>query len=314
MSDPTPPGGYDPSGQSLPPAGGQPPQPPIDPDATVANPIVPPAAGQPGAPGQQPVGQPGQPGAYGQQPGQAGAYGQPGQPGAQDPTAYGYAQGSPYGDVPPPADDGKRKGLVIAVVGLGIAVAILLAGLLWALLRKTDEVATTATTAKVTSTTTSSTSTTSTTAPTTSTTTGGDNGGGGGNNGGGGNGGGGGNNGGGGGGGGQPSTTKAPTTTSTAPAPQVTSVNAPSTWTCGGGPYSPPNSQLTLSWNTSNAQSVTVAIDSPGGTFQSGLPANGSLQVPAPCAKGETQTYYVTAIGAGGAKSTKSTTTTGTGA
>lgn len=302
MSDPTPPGGYDPSGPSVPPGG----QPPVDPDATIANPIVPPAGAQPG--------QPGQPGTYGQQPGQAGAYGQPGQPGqpgAQDPTAYGYAQGSPYGDVPPPADDGKRKGLVIAVVGLGIAVAVLLAGLLWALLRKSDEVATTATTAKVTSTTTSSTSTTSTTAPTTSTTTGGDSGGGGGNSGG--NGGGG--SGGGGGGGGQPSTTKAPTsTTTTAPAPQVTSISAPSTWTCGGGPYSPPNSQLTLNWNTSNAQSVTVAIDSPGGTYQSGLPANGSLQVPAPCAKGETQTYYVTAIGAGGAKSTKSTTTTGTGA
>ena len=283
MSDPTPPGGYDPSGQSVPPAGGQPPQPPIDPDATVANPIVPPAAGQPGASGQ---------------------------PGVQDPTAYGYAQGSPYGDIPPPADDGKRKGLVIAVVGLGIAAALLLAGLLWALLRNTDEVATTATTAKVSSTTTSSSSTTSTTAPTTSTTAGG--GGGGGNGGGGG---GGGNNGGGGGGGGQPSTTKAPTTTTTtAPAPQVTSVSAPSTWTCGGGPNSPPNTQLTLNWNTSNAQSVTVSIDDPNGTYQSGLPANGSLQVPAPCAQGEKQTYYVTAIGAGGAKSTKSTTTTGTGA
>ncbi len=57
-----------------------------------------------------------------------------------------------------------------------------------------------------------------------------------------------------------------------------------------------------------------MSIDDPNGTYQSGLPANGSLQVPAPCAQGEKQTYYVTAIGAGGGKSTKSTTTTGTGA
>jgi hypothetical protein len=65
-------------------------------------------------------------------------------------------------------------------------------------------------------------------------------------------------------------------------------------------------SQLTLSWATSNATSVEVAIDHPGGLYDTG-PANGSLQVPAPCA-GDTQTYYVTAIDSDGRRSTKNLT------
>ena len=45
-------------------------------------------------------------------------------------------------------------------------------------------------------------------------------------------------------------------------------------------------------------------------TYQSGLPANGSMELPAPCT-GDTQTYYVIAHGTGGATATKSATTNG---
>jgi hypothetical protein len=54
-----------------------------------------------------------------------------------------------------------------------------------------------------------------------------------------------------------------------------------------------------------------VAIDSPGGIYDSGLPANGSLTLSAPCG-GESNTYYVIAVGSGGQQATGSATTTST--
>jgi hypothetical protein len=60
---------------------------------------------------------------------------------------------------------------------------------------------------------------------------------------------------------------------------------------------------LTLTWTTTNAESVDVAIEDPDGIYASG-PANGSMEVPAPC-DGDSQTYYVTAIGEDGATDTQ---------
>jgi hypothetical protein len=93
-----------------------------------------------------------------------------------------------------------------------------------------------------------------------------------------------------------PTTTTAPATTTTAPstAPSVTSIDA-SEFTCPG--------DLTLSWTTTNATSVEVAIDNPGGVFDTG-PANGSMSVPAPCG-GDSQTYFVTAIAGNGDRITQ---------
>lgn len=106
--------------------------------------------------------------------------------------------------------------------------------------------------------------------------------------------------------------TTAPTTTSTtaAPKPEVLTVSAPSTFACSEAPeFQSPNT-LTVSWTTKNATSVSIAIDSPTGIFESGLPANGSMELSAPC-QGDTQTYYVIAHGTGGATATKSVTTNG---
>ena len=85
-----------------------------------------------------------------------------------------------------------------------------------------------------------------------------------------------------------------PTTTPPSTAPRVVSIDT-SEFTCPD--------PLTLSWTTENAVSVEIAIDNPGGQFDTG-PPNGSLEVPAPC-DGDTQTYYVTAIAANGDRITQ---------
>ncbi len=102
------------------------------------------------------------------------------------------------------------------------------------------------------------------------------------------------------------------TVTSAAPTGlQVVSVSAPEVWLCASTPSSETPPTLTLLWTTSGAESVTVAIDDPSALYQVGLPANGSLDVPAPCAP-DTKTYYVTAVGADGVTETKSVQTKGT--
>lgn len=115
-----------------------------------------------------------------------------------------------------------------------------------------------------------------------------------------------------------PPTTTPPTTTppttppTTAPEPQpaVTSVTAPADFACSAGPYYTGSNTLTLEWTTTNAVSVSVAIDSPTGIYQSNLPANGSLELSGPCG-GDTNTYYVIAVAADGTTATDSVVTTG---
>jgi hypothetical protein len=108
-----------------------------------------------------------------------------------------------------------------------------------------------------------------------------------------------------------PPATAPPTTQLPAPpALAVSSVTAPAVFACSEAPEVEGSTQLTLRWTTTGAQSVTISIDSPGGTFQSGLPASGSLAVPAPCAP-DSNTYYVTAIAADGSTTQRSTTTQG---
>jgi hypothetical protein len=68
--------------------------------------------------------------------------------------------------------------------------------------------------------------------------------------------------------------------------------------------------QTTLTWATSGAVSVEVSIDNENGTFQSGLPANGSGEFPGACF-GDTQIYFVKAIAANGTSATRSITVEG---
>ena len=65
---------------------------------------------------------------------------------------------------------------------------------------------------------------------------------------------------------------------------------------------------VTLTWESEGATEVEIAIDNPDGVYEAGLPANGSLGVPAPC-NGDTQTYYVTAIDDSGGRSSAETLT-----
>ena len=106
-----------------------------------------------------------------------------------------------------------------------------------------------------------------------------------------------------------PPETAAPQTA--APGPTVDSMSAQETFTCEQGPdFEGGSTTLTVSWTTSNAESVTIAIDNPDGPYETGLPPDGSLDVPAPCAP-DTNTYYVIAIGADGSEDRESRTTTG---
>lgn len=94
------------------------------------------------------------------------------------------------------------------------------------------------------------------------------------------------------------------------PSPSVDSVSAPSVYACSEAPAYESGNQLTLSWTTTGAASVAIAIDSPNGVFVDGLPANGSVAVPAPCAP-DSNTYYVIATDAQGRTNTRSVTTQG---
>ncbi len=78
----------------------------------------------------------------------------------------------------------------------------------------------------------------------------------------------------------------------------VTSISSnPATAPCGGTP----TTEVTLTWKTTQAASVTIGIDSPG-AYQEGLPPNGSLTLPyTGCSNGNNKvTYYVIAKGFNG--------------
>ncbi len=92
-----------------------------------------------------------------------------------------------------------------------------------------------------------------------------------------------------------PPATPAPTTV---PVLGVTSITSnPSTAPCGDNP----TSEVTLTWKTTQAASVTIGIDSPG-AYQEGLAPNGSLALPfTGCSNGNNKvTYYVIAKGQNG--------------
>ncbi len=98
----------------------------------------------------------------------------------------------------------------------------------------------------------------------------------------------------------QTTTTPAPTTTTTRPPsnPFVTSITPDTTLTCVEANAF--GNQFEIEWTTEDAESVRVAIDG-FGTFQDGLPPNGSIDIPATC--GDVQIVRVTAIGFDGNES-----------
>ena len=96
-------------------------------------------------------------------------------------------------------------------------------------------------------------------------------------------------------------TTAAPTTTETTAA-TTTAPAGPSIDSLEASELSCPD-PLTLTWTSTGATSVEVAIDTPTGVYDTG-PPDGSMEVPAPC-DGDTQTYYVTAINDLGERSTE---------
>lgn len=115
--------------------------------------------------------------------------------------------------------------------------------------------------------------------------------------------------------------TTTPDTTAPAPtlAPTTTGAAAPTlapTTTGAAAPTGPTVTQLTtsnktptcaevtangnqwrVSWKAVNVASVTLSIDGLG-AFETGLPAQGSYDIPASC--GDTQEVYVTPVSAGG--------------
>jgi hypothetical protein len=99
-----------------------------------------------------------------------------------------------------------------------------------------------------------------------------------------------------------PAAQQAPTTASTTQEPEgptVVAIDAPTTFTCGSGPFFDSPAEFTLRWETVGAVSVTVSIEDPDGPFETDLPPDGELVVPAPC-RPESRTYFVVAIGADG--------------
>lgn len=110
-----------------------------------------------------------------------------------------------------------------------------------------------------------------------------------------------------------PPTTKpaTPPTTKPAPAkPTVLSVSAPAVYACSEAPDFTDPRMETVKWTTANAKSVSIAIDNPTGISYANLPANGQMDLSAPC-KGDTQTFYIIATGFDGSTTTKSATTKG---
>lgn len=101
------------------------------------------------------------------------------------------------------------------------------------------------------------------------------------------------------------------TTTTAATTPQGPQINQ---FTVSQNPVScPAATQITLTWATQNAQSVTISIDNPNGPFGT-YPPSGQQQVPFACGAGPgpTQhTYYLAANGSNNQKTQKQIQVTG---
>jgi hypothetical protein len=101
------------------------------------------------------------------------------------------------------------------------------------------------------------------------------------------------------------------TTTTAATTPQAPQVNQ---FTVSQNPVScPGTSNVVLTWTTQNAQSVTISIDNPNGSYGTYGPS-GQQQVPFACGGGPNptqHTYFLAANGANNQKTTKQIQVTG---
>lgn len=104
------------------------------------------------------------------------------------------------------------------------------------------------------------------------------------------------------------SSSSSTTTTTTAQGPQINQ------FTVSQNPVScPATTQITLTWATQNAQSVTISIDNPNGPFGTYSPS-GQQQVPFACGGGPGPTqhvYFLAANGTNNQKTQKSIQVTG---
>jgi actin-like ATPase involved in cell morphogenesis len=101
-----------------------------------------------------------------------------------------------------------------------------------------------------------------------------------------------------------PPTTTEPPTTTTVPVPTVTSISAATTLTCAEAMAA--GGFTDVSWTTTNAASVSIAIDG-AGAFAEGLAPNGTEPIPATC--DDVQVVTVTPFDALGTPGTGSTIT-----
>ena len=102
--------------------------------------------------------------------------------------------------------------------------------------------------------------------------------------------------------GGEPVATTTPTT------PYFDTLRTPSSVSCAGV-VPPARAEVAVSWKALNADSVTLAIDSPDQTWESGLPVEGSTTYTVTCDGSKTSTKaIVTALGAGETGKTESVT------
>lgn len=115
------------------------------------------------------------------------------------------------------------------------------------------------------------------------------------------------------------SSTTSSSTTSSSSSTSTTAATTPAgpqinQFTVSQNPVScPGTSNVVLTWATQNAQSVTVAIDNPNGSYGTYGPS-GQQQVPFACGAGPSptqHTYYLTANGANNQKTTKQIQVTG---
>jgi hypothetical protein len=105
--------------------------------------------------------------------------------------------------------------------------------------------------------------------------------------------------------------TSTSTTSTSSTLPPSTSPAGPQIlqYTVNQNPVNCPNDnstvQIVLTWSTQNAQSATISIDNPNGPFGTYGPS-GQQQVPFACsANPPNHTYYLTANGSGGQRTTR---------
>jgi len=104
-----------------------------------------------------------------------------------------------------------------------------------------------------------------------------------------------------------PPTTTPQSTSSAKPTPTVTSINGAPAIICYGNP-APTSYELTVSWTTSNAVSVTVSRWTEAEVWEADSPANGSTTYAVQCEGRDEEKVIIIAKGADGSMTTKSLT------